>query len=152
MCKLQLHLPYGVMSNKISHSGVVDSIADGVVKVRILQTSACAACKVAGMCHASESKEKMIDVRCDDASAYAKGQSVVVTASPQIAARATLLGFGIPLLILVMVLITVLGVTGNEGAAALLALVALAPYYIVLWLLRERMGRSVSFQIEELKN
>ena len=140
------------MSNKISHSGVVDSIADGVVKVRILQTSACAACKVAGMCHASESKEKMIDVRCDDASAYAKGQSVVVTASPQIAARATLLGFGIPLLILVMVLITVLGVTGNEGAAALSALVALAPYYIVLWLLRERMGRSVSFQIEELKN
>ena len=53
------------MRNKISHSGVIDRIDGGHVKVRIVQTSACAACKVAGYCNAAESKEKIVDVYCD---------------------------------------------------------------------------------------
>ena len=47
------------MSNKIRHEGVIDSIDEGCVHVRILQTSACAACKVAGYCNAAEAKEKI---------------------------------------------------------------------------------------------
>ena len=50
------------MSTKISHSGIIESIDDGCIHVRIVQTSACAACKVAGYCHAAESKEKIVDV------------------------------------------------------------------------------------------
>ena len=53
------------MSNKIRHEGVIDSIDEGCVHVRILQTSACAACKVAGYCNAAEAKEKIVDVFCD---------------------------------------------------------------------------------------
>ena len=56
-----------LMNNRISHSGIVDSVVDGCVTVRILQTSAGAACKVASHCNASESKEKLVDVRCSDA-------------------------------------------------------------------------------------
>lgn len=138
------------MNDKIRHSGVIDSIAGGVVKVRILQQSACAACKVAGYCHASESKEKLVDVSCDNVAAYRLGQEVVVTASQQVAARAVLLGFGLPLFILVVVLFVVLRLTGNEGTAALSAMGALVPYYAVLWLLRGQIGRRVSFEIEEI--
>ena len=140
------------MNDKIRHSGVVDSIAEGVVNVRILQQSACAACKVAGYCHASESKEKLVSVCCNTVAALHPGQEVVVTASRQVAARAVLLGFGVPLLILVAVLVVVLRLTGNEGTAALSALGALVPYYAVLWLLRGRIGRRVSFEIEKVKN
>ena len=138
------------MNDKIRHSGVVDSIAEGVVKVRILQQSACAACKVAGYCHASESKEKLVSVCCNNVAAYRPGQEVVVTASQQVAVRAVLLGFGLPLLILVVVLVVVLRLTGSEGTAALSGLGALVPYYAVLWLLRGQIGRRVSFEIEEL--
>ena len=140
------------MNDKIRHSGVVDSIAEGVVTVRILQQSACAACKVAGYCHASESKEKLVSVCCNTVAALRPGQEVVVTASRQVADRAVLLGFGVPLLILVAVLVVVLRLTGNEGTAAMSALGALVPYYAVLWLLRARIGRRVSFEIEEVKN
>ena len=49
------------MSTKISHSGIVERIDGDCVQVRIVQTSACAACKVAGYCNAAESKEKVID-------------------------------------------------------------------------------------------
>ncbi|MBQ2208564.1 MAG: SoxR reducing system RseC family protein [Prevotella sp.] len=137
------------MSTKISHSGVIESIEDDCVHVRIVQTSACAACKVAGYCNAAESKEKIVDVRCVDSTAYQVGQQVQVTTSGQVAARALLWGFGMPFVILVVVLFVVLQMTGNEGAAALSAIGALAPYYCLLWLFREKMRDQLAFAIEQ---
>ena len=136
------------MSDKIRHSGIVEKVTEGCVVVRILQTSACAACKVAGRCNASEAKEKLIDVHCADASAYQVGQSVVVSTSRYVVNRALLLGFGLPFVVLVGVLMAVLLLTGDEGVAALAGLGALVPYYLLLWLLRDRISRRVSFQIE----
>ena len=137
------------MSNKISHPGVVDGIEGDCVKVRIVQTSACAACKVASHCNASESKEKIVDVFCCDTAKYRTGQEVTVWASREVANRALLLGFGIPLLLLIGVLLMVLRWTGDEGMAAMASLGALVPYYIVLWLLRDSIRQQVSFWIEE---
>lgn len=137
------------MYHKISHSGIVDSIGEGCVKVRILQTSACAACKVAGYCNAAESKEKIVDVfNVADTSSLKVGDSVVVCASRNVANRALLLGFGVPFLVLVGVLVLTLLVTGNEGLAAMSGLLALVPYYFVLWLCRHHIRESLSFYLE----
>ena len=136
------------MSTKISHSGVIERIESDRVQVRIIQTSACAACKVAGYCNAAESKEKLIDVFCDSvAKSLHVGQPVTVTTSGVVAAKALLWGFGLPFVVLVAVLIVVLLLTSSEGLAALCALAALVPYYLVLWLLRDRMRDELSFQI-----
>lgn len=137
------------MSDKISHSGIVERIQDGCVKVRIVQTSACAACKVASHCNAAESKVKIVDVLGVDGRAYQVGQEVVVSASKDVANRALLLGFGIPFLLLVCVLFIVLRLTQDEGIAALSAIGSLVPYYLLLWLLRDSIQRRISFQIED---
>ena len=136
------------MSNKIKHSGVVENILGDSVQVRIVQTSACAACKVAGYCNASESKEKLVDVYHADTRNLKVGDVVTVTASTQVAAQALLLGFGLPFVVLVAVLIAVLLITGNEGAAAMSGLAALVPYYAVLFLFRNRIRDKLSFSIE----
>lgn len=137
------------MSTKISHSGIVESIEDGCVKVRIVQTSACAACKVAGYCNAADSKEKIVDVFGDaTAKKLAVGQQVTVTTSGQVAAKALMWGFGLPFVLMVAVLVLVLWLTGSEGKAALSGLAALVPYYILLWLLRNRMRQQLAFSIE----
>ena len=136
------------MSTKISHSGVIERIESDRVQVRIIQTSACAACKVAAYCNAAESKEKLIDVFCDSvAKSLHVGQPVTVTTSGVVAAKALLWGFGLPFFVLVVVLIVVLLLTSSEGLAALCALAALVPYYLMLWLLRDRMRDELSFQI-----
>ena len=96
------------MSNKITHSGIVKSIADGCIKVQIVQTSACAACKVASHCNASESKVKIVDVFTRDTNIYQIGQEVTVWASKDVANRALLLGFGAPFLLLICVLMLAL--------------------------------------------
>ena len=137
------------MSTKISHSGIVESISDGCVQVRILQTSACAACKVAGHCHASESKEKIVDVlNVRDAARLKVGDSVIVSASRDVANRALLLGFGVPFLILVSVLFIMLKVVSDEGLAAITAILALMPYYGMLYLMRDRIQQKIAFSIE----
>ena len=136
------------MSNKISHSGVIEQILDGCVKVRIVQTSACAACKVAAHCNAAESKIKIVDVFCSDNSTYQVGQDVVVWASKDVANKALLLGFGIPFLLLICVLLIALRFTSEEGIAALTALGSLVPYYFLLWLLRKKIQRQIAFHIE----
>ena len=135
------------MSNKISHSGVIEQILDGCVKVRIVQTSACAACKVAAHCNAAESKIKIVDVFCSDNSTYQVGQEVVVWASKDVANKALLLGFGIPFLLLICVLLIALRFTSEEGIAALTALGSLVPYYFMLWLLRKKIQRQIAFHI-----
>ena len=136
------------MHTQISHSGIVESVAEGCVKVRILQTSACAACKVASHCNASDKKEKIVEVFCDDAASYQKGQEVRVTASKQVAANALLLGFGLPFLLLMLILIVTLKLSENEGVAAIAALASLVPYYLVLWLFKDRIRQRLAFALE----
>lgn len=136
------------MYNKISHPGIVESVSDGCVKVRILQASACGACKVAGHCHAAESKEKIVEVCCCNTDAYSTGQEVTVSTSGVVASRALLLGFGIPFLVLVGVLVMVLLMTDNEGLSALCGLAALVPYYGILYLCRDRISRQLMFYLE----
>lgn len=136
------------MNQKIRHSGVIDSVEEGCVHVRIVQTSACAACKVAGYCNAAESKEKIVDVFCDSATHYTVGQQVQVSTSGQVAAKALLWAFGVPFVVLMAVLVVVLLLTANEALAALSALAALVPYYLVLWLLRDKMREQLAFTIE----
>ncbi len=137
------------MSQKISHAGIIESINGDCIKVRIVQTSACAACKVAVHCHAAESKVKIVDVFCSDTAKYTTGQAVTVWASKTVANKALLLGFGLPFLLLLAVLMTVLYVTGNEGVAAIAALGSLVPYYFLLWWRRDAIREQISFHLED---
>ena len=135
------------MSTKISHSGIVESIEEGCVHVRIVQTSACAACKVASSCHAAESKEKIVDV-FRPAGGLKIGDAVTVTASTQIATQALLLGFAVPFVVMVLVLVLVLWLSGSEAKAGLSALLSLLPYYGVLYLMRNMLRDKFAFDIE----
>ena len=144
-CKLEIEK---LMSHQISHLGVVERIESDCVHVRIAQTSACAACKVAGYCNAAENKEKIVDVCCDNADVYRVGQTVRVAVSGQVAAQALLWGFGLSFLLMVLVLFVVLRLTGSEGLAALSGLAVLIPYYVILWIFRDRMRKQLAFTIE----
>lgn len=136
------------MSNKIKHNGVVDGVEEGCVRVRILQSSACSACKVAAHCNASETKEKIIEVQVADADRYQRGDSVIVVADTAVGFRASLYGYLLPLILMVVSLVAVLKITQSEGYAAMSALGILIPYYIGLYLLRNKLRNKLSFSLE----
>lgn len=135
--------------NKISHQGIVESVAGDEVKVRFLQTSACAACKVAGHCSASDSKEKVVVVK--DAKAaltHEVGDHVTVAMPAGNGRLAVVLAFVVPFFILIAVLVLCLWITGDEAMAALMGIASLVPYYVVLHLLEKKVSRQFAFVIE----
>ena len=62
--------------------------------------------------------------------------------------KAAVLADLIPILLLLAVLFVCLGLGLNEGIAALISIVALIPYYIVLYLRRDKLKNKFSYIIE----
>lgn len=139
------------MTNSIKHSGIVESVEDGCVKVKIVQTSACSSCKIAGHCSASESKDKIVEVYDKTLDGLKVGESVVVIASQRTGMLSVLLSSVIPLVILVAVLFFMIPLTENEVLSALTSIGALIPYYLVLYLMRDKIRSKLSFGIETVR-
>ena len=135
--------------NTISHEGIVLAVTDGCIKVKILQTSACAACKVHGHCSAAESKEKIIEVNNNTFKPHQVGDKVVVTMDKEKGRDAIILAFIVPFIIMVGVLIVTLYLSKNEALSALLGIGALIPYYLLLYLLKDKVTQKFAFRLEE---
>jgi len=136
------------MNDSIKHQGIVDEIRGNHVSVRIVQSSACAQCQISGRCSAAESKEKVIDVFTSEAARLRKGSSVTVVAASRTGLLAVVLCAVVPLLVVIAALAVILAATGDEAAAALGGIASLIPYYIILYLLRDRIGAKVAFRVE----
>ena len=137
------------MADIIKHRGIVEKVEGSHVVVRIVQTSACAACSAKGLCNASESKEKQIDVYEVNAP-YRVGEEVVVCGTTSMGMQAVFLAFGIPLLILLLALFISMRITdGDALLSAAVALSAVIPYYIVIYFMKDKLNKTFSFTIEK---
>ena len=137
------------MADIIKHRGIVEKIEGSHVVVRIVQTSACSACSAKGLCNASESKEKQIDVYESNPS-YRIGEEVVLCGSTSMGMRAVLLAFGIPVLLLLFALFATMRITdGDALLSAIVAMLAIIPYYFVIYLMKDKMNKTFSFVIEK---
>jgi sigma-E factor negative regulatory protein RseC len=136
------------MADKVTHTGIIDSIDGDCIHVRILQASACGACRIASHCNASDTREKYIDVKAPYASKHHVGESVVISTDGHTARRATVIAYVIPLVLMVLTLVLVLRFSHNEGMAALSGIGILIPYYFIVFLLRKKISSEVKFQLE----
>ena len=134
---------------QIEHRGVVERVMSHGIRVTIMQEAACAACAAASLCRSSESKEKSMDIVCQDATSYQVGQQVTVIGRLGLGLRATLWAYVVPLILMMTVLLAVSCLTGSESLGALSCLLALAPYYGVLYFLRDRLQRTFQFQVKK---
>ena len=89
-------------AGEVSHKGKVVSVGKGKVSVQIVSESACSACHAAGLCGASESKKKIVDVPVYGDQAYSIGQEVEVCLARKMGLKAVLLSYVIPLVILLI--------------------------------------------------
>ena len=135
------------MTVDIRHEGVVNSIDGQKVTVRILQASACSGCQASRICHAAEQKEKLVEVDMVGAESLSVGQTVTVVAGERMGMTAVLLAFGVPLLLLMVALVWTIKVTGNEMVGAIASISVLIPYYLVLFLCRNRIKKDFGFRI-----
>ena len=136
------------MGERIIHEGIVDHMTADAVFVRILSKSACAECHSKSMCSVSEMTEKLIEVK-QKASGFDNGELVNVILDRSLGNKAVLLGYFIPFLLLIFTLI-ISSVFLSELWAGLLSLAVLVPYYMVLFLLKDRLSKTFNFRIEKI--
>ena len=132
----------------ISHEGVVTKITDDELEIKILAQSACAACHAKSACGMGEQAEKILTVPRPKGKDFAIGQKVNVRMAIGQGNKAAALAYLIPIMLLLAVLFACLGLGVNEGLAALISIVALVPYYIVLYLKRDNLRKQFDYTIE----
>ncbi len=137
------------MSNLIEHEGtVIGIVAPGKISIKIVQLSACVSCKAAKICSAAESKEKIIEAYCDDAT-IGIGDEVIIYGEATLGHKAVLLALIVPVCILAITLFAVIAATGKETIGGLAALAALMLYYGVLALSNKKIERTFVFKAKK---
>jgi len=133
-------------SSVITHEGVIDSIANHLVRVRIINMSACSGCHARGGCTASDQEEKIIDVYTDGTK-YNLGERVTISSKLSTGFKALLFGYVLPFLIVLFTLIVLTVYNINEIKAGLVSLATLVPYYFVLFIFRKYIKKNFTFEI-----
>ena len=131
----------------VDHKGTIIEITEGNIKVEIINKSMCAACHAKGFCTTGDSKEKVVDVAYYNNGEYSVGDSVVVTMKRSMGFKAVWISYVIPLLILLIFLLTLHSLGFGELLAGLVSVLAVGVYYLVVYLLRDRISTDFVFTI-----
>ncbi|MCK4677915.1 MAG: SoxR reducing system RseC family protein [Bacteroidales bacterium] len=136
------------LTDLISHPGIVDEIDREIIRVKILSVSACSSCQVKGICNMAEMQEKMVDVKNNQDGRFSVGDNVNVVMKRSLGTKALLLGYIIPFLIIFISLIILVSIMNHEGLAGLISLSLVGPYYLILYLKRDKIKRTFEFSIQ----
>lgn len=135
--------------NEISHRGKIIEITPDFTTVQIIVSSACSACHAKGLCGMSEDEEKVIMVPTDPYTVYQVGDEVQVLTKMSMGLKAVWISYVIPLLILMILILSLSSVIGNEVVVGLVSVAGVALYYLSIWLLRDRLADEFVFYIKE---
>lgn len=139
------------MEDNIRHNGIIERIEGDTIFVRILQQSACAGCHAHSMCSASESKVKIIEVT-DHSGKYNVNENVAICGRSSLGLQAVLLAFLLPVILVVGLVAVGIQLGWGESASALVGLGFLVPYYLILYLMRDKLKRKFVFTLEKQNN
>ena len=133
---------------RISHEGVIEDMDGSGIRVKITDIAACTDCLARGACSVSDEKEKRLTVPLNGTS-YTPGEKVYVILSQSLGFRALFLGYVLPFLLVMTVLLIMSGISDNDLMNGLASLFVLLPYYAGLWLFKGRIDRQFLFTLSK---
>ena len=131
----------------IKHDGIIIALnEDGTALVRIVQTSACAACKAKAMCASAESAEKEMTVVLLGDEQWAVGNEVEVMVQQKMGWKAVVLAYLLPFFVMLAVMFIGNAIWAvREEILGTVALCAMAVYYLVLGMFKDKLQKEFSF-------
>ncbi len=130
----------------IDHEGIVQKTEDNKVIVAIIASSACAGCHAEGSCSLSGHEEKIIEVR--GKYNVKPGDRVTILMKQSMGYAALFLGYLLPLIIVVALLITLVSFKVPELASGLISVAILIPYYYIMFLFRKTINEKFKFTLK----
>ena len=134
--------------DEIRHSGKILEITPDFTTVQIVVSSACASCHAKAMCGMSEDEEKVIMVPTDPYAGHKAGDEVQVMTKMTMGLKAVWISYVIPLAVLMILILSLSPVIGNELLLGLVAIAGVALYYLGIWLFRDRLSDEFVFYIK----
>jgi len=130
----------------IEHEGIVKSSDKKSVTVSIISSSACTGCHAEGICSLSGREEKTVEI--PGIYKVVPGESVTVLMKQSSGFAAVFLGYVLPLILVVAILIILASISVPELTAGLGAIAILIPYYLALYFFRKRINRKFTFSLK----
>ena len=137
---------------EIKHRGRVCAITPEGVYVEILNKSMCAACHARSLCTLGDEQIKTILIKYCDRLQYSVGEEVEVIMRQTLGLKAVLFSYINPLIILMILLLSLRGIGIGELMSAFFAILAVALYFLVLYLCRNKIAKSFIFTIAKIIN
>ncbi|MDA3879649.1 MAG: SoxR reducing system RseC family protein [Prolixibacteraceae bacterium] len=137
--------------NEVTHTGIIKSVDPDGITVGIVVQSGCASCQIKGACNMSEQSDKEIDITCSPAG-YKVGQQVMIFLKSSQGMNALFLGYVLPFIILLTVMIILSNYVENEGVVGLASLSSLVPYYLTIFFFRKQIKKKFTYVVKPLNS
>ncbi|MBN1387438.1 MAG: SoxR reducing system RseC family protein [Bacteroidales bacterium] len=132
----------------IEHTGTVKSVENKHITVNILSHPACSGCIASGICDLSGRANK--EIIASAGPEVKAGDQVIVVMKRSMGFKALFLGYLLPFIIVMLILIVLTSLSVSESVSGITALFSLVPYYVIIYLRKEKVGKSYSFTIKKL--
>ncbi|MPM02493.1 hypothetical protein SDC9_48742 [bioreactor metagenome] len=136
--------------NEIDHEGIVREVSGNILKVSIINVSACVSCQMKTVCNPSDMKEKIFDVRVNDPLNYSPGDKVKLSISEGMGILAAVLGYIVPVILLLAGVLGGISYGLNELQASGIGLGLTLIYYLILFLTRGKAKKTFTFKVTRL--
>lgn len=148
--------PY-IMENieSIDHSAIVENIDEksSTVTVRILPDGKeCGGCPAARLCGISEKEGEELKITDPRAGRFSKGERVIVSGREALHRKAIMIATVIPCLLLLISMVGVYLLTGNQTLSVLCGLGLTVIFYLLLYLVRNRIAHEFNFTLRKIKD
>ncbi len=134
---------------EIYHEGKIIEITPEFTSVEIVSSSACSQCHAKGLCGFSEEESKVVMVPTSPYTERKVGDTVTLALKQTMGLKAVWISYVIPLIILMILVLSLSSVIDNELWTGLAAIGGVALYYLVIWLLRDRLKNEFVFYIKD---
>ena len=127
------------MKKEIYHDGKIIEITPEFTSVEIISSSACSQCHAKGLCGFSEEESKVVMVPTSPYTERKVGDTVTLALKQTMGLKAVWISYVIPLIILMILVLSLSSVIDNEVWTGLAAIGGVALYYLVIWLLQDKL-------------
>ena len=132
----------------IEHIGLISSVDNGNVKVRLMDDPHCHSCSMAMLCHYNDDDRSLIEVE-KQGKTYKVGDEVLVMLKGTTGLLATFYAYLLPFILVVGVLSLFLSLGYSEVLSAGVSLLILVPYFLTITFMKKQIGRTVKLEIKK---
>jgi positive regulator of sigma E activity len=137
------------MKTLIKHKAFIREVTEDSLRVAIVNKSACSRCHAEKVCTMADKKVKEVEI-FKTSGHYSPGEEVTVVLRESLGLKALFYGYVLPFIIVLVTLITVFSVAGDEVIAGLFSLGVLVPYYIILYFMRQYLKKVFKFGLDDI--